>query len=66
MRASWIFTQNDVISNFSVIIAGFLVDRFNSPLPDLIVGFAIAILVMRGGIDIIRDARREKTKRQQV
>lgn len=66
MRASWIFTQNDVISNFSVIIAGFLVARFNSPLPDLIVGFAIAILVIRGGIDIIRDARREKTKRQQV
>lgn len=66
MRASWIFTQNDVIANFSVIVAGFLVDLFNSRFPDLIVGFAIAILVMLGGISIIRDTRREKTKHQRV
>lgn len=64
MRASWIFTQNDVIANFSVIIAGLLVALFNSRFPDLIVGFAIGVLVMVGGINIIRDAQCEKIKQQ--
>ncbi|MDR7922948.1 cation diffusion facilitator family transporter [Thermosynechococcus sp. PP45] len=57
MRASWIFTQNDVIANVSVIGAGALVVVFQSPYPDLIVGFGIASLVLWGGIRIIRDAR---------
>lgn len=66
MRASWIFTQNDVIANFSVIVAGLLVTLFNSRFPDLIVGFGIASLVVWGGISIIRDAQRDKTKQPQM
>lgn len=66
MRASWIFTQNDVITNFSVIVAGFLVTLFNSRFPDLIVGFGIASLVVWGGISIIRDAQRDRTKQQRL
>ncbi|MEG4593020.1 cation transporter [Microcoleus sp. F8_C2] len=65
MRASWIFTQNDVIANFSVIVAGLLVTLFNSRFPDLIVGFGIASLVVWGGISIIRDAQRDRMKQQQ-
>ncbi|WP_298614524.1 cation diffusion facilitator family transporter [uncultured Thermosynechococcus sp.] len=57
MRASWIFTQNDVIANVSVIAAGGLVALFQSPYPDLIVGFGIASLVLWGGIRIVREAR---------
>ncbi|NMF56896.1 cation transporter [Pseudanabaena yagii] len=57
MRASWIFTQNDVIANISVILAGFLVSWLSSRIPDLVAGFGIAILVIWGGIRIIRDAR---------
>ncbi|MFQ3627669.1 MAG: cation diffusion facilitator family transporter [Cyanobacteriota bacterium] len=60
MRASWIFTQNDVIANFSVIMAGLLVTLFNSRFPDLIVGFGIASLVIWGGISIIQDAQRDR------
>lgn len=66
MRASWIFTQNDVIANFSVIFAGFLVTLFNSRFPDLIVGFGIASLVVWGGISIIRDAQLDRTKQQRL
>ena len=62
MRASWIFTQNDVIANFSVIIAGLLVTLFNSRFPDLIVGLGIASLVVWGGISIVRDAQRDQAK----
>ncbi|MEI6330929.1 MAG: cation transporter [Pseudanabaena sp. ELA645] len=60
MRASWIFTQNDVIANFSVIIAGLLVNLLNSRFPDLIIGLSIASLVVWGGISIIRDSQRDR------
>lgn len=60
MRSSWIFLSNDVIANFGVIVAGLLVFLLNSRFPDLIIGFAIAMVVIRGGINIIRDAQREK------
>ena len=66
MRASWIFTQNDVIANFSVIVAGLLVTLFNSRFPDLIVGFGIASLVVWGGISIIRDAQRDRMKQPRL
>ncbi|MEG4368526.1 cation transporter [Microcoleus sp. B4-C5] len=66
MRASWIFTQNDVIANFSVIVAGFLVTLFNSRFPDLIVGLGIASLVVWGGISIIRDTQRDRMKQQRL
>jgi cation diffusion facilitator family transporter len=64
MRASWIFLNNDVIANLGVIIAGLLVNLLNSRFPDLIIGFTIAIVVMRGGISIIREARSEQIKHQ--
>ncbi len=60
MRASWIFSRNDVIANLGVIGAGVLVQLLNSQLPDLIVGLAITGLVMRGGIHILRDATQEQ------
>lgn len=60
MRASWIFSRNDVIANLGVIVAGILVHLFNSRLPDLIMGLLITGLVLRGGIDIIRDAKGEQ------
>ncbi len=57
MRASWIFSTNDVLANLGVIIAGVLVAYFESPLPDLIIGSIVCALVLRGGIRIITDAR---------
>lgn len=53
MKASWIFSTNDVIANLGVIIAGALVWSFQSNWPDLIVGLIIAIIVLRGGIRIL-------------
>lgn len=57
MRASWIFSKNDIIANISVIGAGLLVILFNSRLPDLFIGLAIALLVFRGGVQILQEAR---------
>jgi len=58
MRASWIFSTNDVLANLGVILAGALVYFSGSPIPDLIIGLLIALLVARGGIRILREARR--------
>lgn len=62
MRASWVFSKNDVIANLGIILAGILVYQFDSRFPDLIIGLAISIIVIRGGIHIIKDAKNEKNK----
>jgi cation diffusion facilitator family transporter len=55
MRASFIYSANDVIANVGVIIAGLLVALTHSPIPDLLIGALIAALVVRGGIRILLD-----------
>lgn len=59
MRASFIFSANDVIANFGVILAGVLVFWLDSRLPDLIIGTVITLFVLSGAVMIIRDARKE-------
>ncbi len=60
MRASWIFSKNDVIANVGVVVSGGIVFVTESRWPDLIVGFAIAYIVLRGALAIIEDARNEQ------
>lgn len=57
MRASWIFSKNDVIANLGVILAGALVAWTGSRYPDLVIGTLVALVVLRGGWQILRDAR---------
>lgn len=57
MRASWIFSTNDVIANLGIIISGGLVMYLGSRLPDLIIGAVISIVVLRGGVQILREAK---------
>lgn len=57
MRASWIFSTNDVIANLGVIVSGVLVAVMGSRFPDLIVGTIISVIVVRGGIRILKDAK---------
>ncbi len=60
MRASWIFSKNDVIANLGIIIGGCLVYLFDSRYPDLVIGLAISVIVIRGGIHIVKDAADER------
>ena len=60
MRASWIFSKNDVLANVGIIISGSLVYLLDSRFPDLIIGMIISIIVIHGGIIIIKDANDEK------
>jgi Co/Zn/Cd efflux system component len=54
MQASMIFTNNDIIVNIGVIIAGGLVYLTSSKYPDLIVGSIIFIIVVKGAIKIFK------------
>lgn len=60
MRASVIFSKNDVIANLGVILSGALVWLLGSRYPDLIIGFIIAAVVLRGGVQILREAGKEQ------
>ncbi len=54
MKASMIFTSNDVIINLGVIIAGILVNWLSSNKPDLIIGTIVFVLVIQGAIRILK------------
>ncbi|REH37969.1 cation efflux family protein [Paraperlucidibaca baekdonensis] len=62
MRASWIFSTNDVIANIGVICSGALVWILGSRYPDLVIGAIISAVVIRGGIRILKEARATKSK----
>lgn len=57
MRASMIFTSNDIIINAGVIVAGILVSLLTNRLPDLIVGSIVFIIVLRGAFRILKLAK---------
>ncbi|WNH10467.1 cation transporter [Thalassobellus suaedae] len=54
MRASMIFTSNDIVINLGVIVAGILVKWLNSGLPDLIIGIIVFVLVIQGAFRILK------------
>jgi len=54
MKASWIFSANDVIANLGVIVAGLLVALTGSRYPDLVIGFVIGLIVLNGARRILQ------------
>ncbi len=54
MKASMIFTSNDVIINLGVIMAGILVNWLSSNKPDLIIGTIVFALVIQGALRILK------------
>ena len=54
IKASMIFTSNDVIINLGVIVAGLLVNWLSSSKPDLIIGAIVFMLVIQGAFRILK------------
>ena len=54
MRASYIFSANDVLANLGVMVAAVLVAWTSSPWPDRVIGCTIGIVVLTGAIRILR------------
>lgn len=53
MKASWIFSANDVVINMGVIAAGALVAWTGSSYPDLIIGTIVGVIVLNGARRIL-------------
>ena len=53
MKASYIFSANDVLANLGVIVAGALVAWTESHLPDLVIGGIIGVIVLDGARRIL-------------
>ncbi|MCW8866803.1 MAG: hypothetical protein OQK08_00350, partial [Marinobacter sp.] len=53
MKASWIFSANDVVINLGVILAGLLVAWTGSNYPDLVIGGIVGGIVLIGAKRIL-------------
>ena len=54
MKASTIFSANDVIANVGVIVVGVLIALTGSRYPDLVIGTIIAFVVLLGARRILK------------
>ena len=63
LRAATTFSLNDFASNGGVFVAGALVIWTGANWPDLAVGVLVAIVAVKGGIDILRDANDDAKKK---
>lgn len=57
IRASIIFSSNDIFINVGVILAGVSVWLLNSKIPDLIIGSIVFVIVMGGAVRILKLAK---------
>lgn len=57
LKASWIFTSNDMITNLGIAVSGIAVMLLGSAAPDLVIGIVISVVVARGGWKILAEAR---------
>ncbi len=57
LKASWIFTTNDMLANLGIVLSGIAVMFFESPVPDLLIGLVVVGIVLKGGWEILEDAR---------
>ena len=56
MASTWECSRNDVISNVGVLAAAGLVATTSSPWPDIIVGLAMAAVVLRSAVRVLGDS----------
>ncbi|MFM1959299.1 MAG: hypothetical protein RL588_816 [Pseudomonadota bacterium] len=57
MRAAETFSFNDFASNGGILVAGGLVMWLDQAWPDLVVGVIVAFIAVKGGLEILEDAR---------
>lgn len=56
MRAAETFSLNDFAANGGILVAGGLVMWLNQTWPDLVVGVIVAIIAIKGGLELLKDA----------
>ena len=56
MRSTWLCSRNDIIANLSVLVAAIGVKAFDASWPDIVVGAAIAALLLRSAFSVLRES----------
>ena len=64
MKAAETFSFNDFASNGGILVAGGLVLWLGQSWPDLVVGALVAAIAAKGGVEILREAAKDKTKKE--
>lgn len=59
MKAAETFSFNDFAANGGILVAGALVMWLNQAWPDLVVGVIVAVIAVKGGVEILRSANAE-------
>lgn len=59
MKASYIFTGNDMLINSGIVLSGILVMIFQSRLPDLFISVVLVGIGIKYGIKILNEANKE-------
>lgn len=59
MKAAETFSGNDFIANAGIVVAGLLVMWTNSFWPDVAVGVLVALVALKGGLEILRDVDKD-------
>jgi Co/Zn/Cd efflux system component len=57
LKASWIFTSNDMLANAGIVLSGAAVMFFESAAPDLLIGLVVVAIGVKGGFEILALAR---------
>ena len=58
LRATWIFTKEDVIANLAVILSGAVIWLTHFRFIDVVVGAAIGLYVIKEGFEILNEAKK--------
>ena len=66
MRAAETFSLNDAIANGGILVAGALVLWLGRAWPDLVVGALVAVVAIKGGLEILRDAARTDDNQEAI
>ena len=56
MASTWECSRNDVISNVGVLAAAAMVAATSSPWPDLIIGLAMSVVVLRSAVRVLGES----------
>ena len=56
LKASWIFTTNDMLANLGIVASGIAVIATDSPIPDLLIGLMVVAIVVHGAWEILEHA----------
>lgn len=64
LKASWIFTTNDMYANAGIAISGIAAMWINTRLPDLIIGLIVVVIAFAGGREILKQAGATGQKKQ--